>query len=87
MRSNPAYADAARLNGAIKWFDPEKGYGFITPDAIDGYQRPKDIFLHISALKGAGLTAADAYEGRRIRFAVEERKPGKTSATLIEMID
>ena len=37
--------------GKLKWFDPKKGYGFITPD-----DDSKDVFLHISALEKANIT-------------------------------
>ncbi|HVM85694.1 MAG TPA: cold shock domain-containing protein, partial [Candidatus Binatia bacterium] len=47
------------LRGRIKWFNPEKGFGFVSP--ADG---APDVFLHISALKEAGLQ--DAPEGSTI---------------------
>ena len=40
------------LTGKVKWFNPQKGYGFITPD--DG---KKDIFVHISALEKSGINS------------------------------
>jgi cold shock CspA family protein len=51
------------LKGRIKWFNPEKGFGFVSP--ADG---APDVFLHISALKEAGLQ--DAPEGSTIHCEV-----------------
>jgi len=57
-------------HGTVKFFNSEKGYGFITPD--DG---GRDIFVHITALEQAGLRALN--EGQRISFEVEPDKKGK----------
>jgi CspA family cold shock protein len=57
------------LRGTIKWFNPEKGYGFVSP--ADGSQ---DVFLHISALKQAGLQ--DAPEGSTIHCEVGQGRKG-----------
>lgn len=56
--------------GTVKFFSPDKGYGFIKPD--DG---GKDIFVHISAVEAAGLRTLP--EGARIFFEVEPDKKGK----------
>jgi len=64
--------------GKIKWFDPKKGYGFITPD--DG---SKDAFLHISALEKANITQLEV--GQAIKYELAEQR-GKQSATDIELI-
>ena len=40
------------LTGKVKWFNPQKGYGFITPDNGN-----KDIFIHISALEKANINS------------------------------
>jgi len=57
-------------HGTVKFFNSEKGYGFITPD--DG---GRDIFVHITALEQAGLRSLN--EGQRISFEVEPDKKGK----------
>ena len=62
--------------GKLKWFDPKKGYGFITPD--DG---GKDAFLHVSALQAAGIDSID--EGQAVSYELAEQK-GKESATNIQ---
>ena len=65
-------------HGKIKWFDPKKGYGFITPD--DG---SKDAFLHISALEKANITQLEV--GQAITYELTEQR-GKQTATDIELI-
>jgi CspA family cold shock protein len=56
--------------GTVKFFNADKGYGFIKPD--DG---GRDIFVHITALEQAGLQSLN--EGQRITFEVEPDKKGK----------
>ena len=64
--------------GKIKWFDPKKGYGFITPD--DG---SKDAFLHISALEKAGINQHEV--GQAVTYELAEQR-GKQSATEIKIV-
>ncbi|MFN8830645.1 MAG: cold-shock protein [Labrys sp. (in: a-proteobacteria)] len=56
--------------GTVKFFNAQKGYGFIKPD--DG---GRDIFVHVTAVEQSGLTNLN--EGQRIRFEVEPDKKGK----------
>ncbi|MCB1383666.1 MAG: cold-shock protein [Notoacmeibacter sp.] len=56
--------------GTVKFFNTEKGYGFITPD--DG---AKDVFVHISAVQASGLQTLG--EGQKVAFDVEPDKRGK----------
>jgi CspA family cold shock protein len=64
--------------GTIKWFNAEKGYGFIQPD--DG---SKDVFVHISAVERAGMR--DLREGEKISYdLVQDRKSGKMSADQLQ---
>ena len=65
--------------GKVKWFDPKKGFGFITPD--DG---GKDAFLHISALEKAGISQLDA--GQAISYELTEQR-GKQAATDVTLIN
>jgi CspA family cold shock protein len=60
--------------GTVKWFNSQKGYGFIQP--VDG---SKDVFVHISAVERAGMNGLN--EGQRVSFdLITDRKNGKTSA-------
>jgi len=60
-------------SGIVKWFNSQKGYGFIQPD--DG---TKDVFVHISAVERAGLGSLS--EGQKVSFDIERGQQGKTSA-------
>ena len=61
------------MQGTVKWFNSQKGYGFIQP--TDG---GKDVFVQISAVERAGLNGLN--EGQQISFElVTDRKSGKTS--------
>jgi len=60
--------------GVVKWFNGQKGYGFIQPDGGG-----KDVFVHISAVERAGLSSLN--EGQKISFELTaDRRTGKTSA-------
>lgn len=60
--------------GTVKWFNSEKGFGFITPDS--GGQ---DAFVHISAVERAGMSSLQ--DGQKISYdLVSDRKTGKMSA-------
>ena len=60
--------------GKVKWFNAQKGFGFIQPDGGS-----KDVFVHISAVERAGMN--DLKEGQKVSFeVVADRKTGKSSA-------
>ena len=60
--------------GIVKWFNTQKGYGFIQPEAGG-----KDVFVHISAVERSGL--GDLVEGQKIAFELRrDRKTGRESA-------
>jgi CspA family cold shock protein len=59
--------------GTVKWFNPQKGYGFIQPE--DGSQ---DVFVHISAVERSGI--GNLVEGQKVSFELERGDRGKTSA-------
>jgi CspA family cold shock protein len=61
-------------SGTVKWFNNQKGFGFIQPD--DG---GKDVFVHISAVERAGLSSLN--EGQKLKFdVVADGRTGKSSA-------
>jgi cold shock protein len=61
--------------GTVKWYNEQKGYGFIQPD--DG---GKDVFVHATALERAGMRGLA--EGQKVSYDVEaDRRTGKESAT------
>ncbi len=66
--------------GTVKWFNAAKGYGFIQPD--DG---EKDVFVHISAVEGAGLTGLR--EGQKIQYELVPGKDGKSAAEDLVALD
>ena len=66
-------------NGTVKWFNAQKGYGFIQPD--DG---SKDVFVHITAVERAGLSGLD--EGQKVSFDLEPGQRGRTAATNLKPI-
>jgi len=65
-------------SGTIKWFNAQKGYGFIQPN--DG---SKDVFVHISAVERAGLNGLN--EGQKVSYDVEQGQRGKTSAVNLQV--
>jgi CspA family cold shock protein len=66
--------------GTVKWFNSQKGFGFIQPD--DG---AKDVFVHISAVERAGLHGLN--EGQKVTFdLVADRRTGKSSADNLRTI-
>jgi CspA family cold shock protein len=61
--------------GTVKWYNEQKGYGFIQPD-----NGGKDVFVHATALERAGLRGLA--EGQKVSYDVEaDRRSGKESAT------
>jgi len=64
--------------GTVKWFNPDKGYGFIQPD--DG---GKDVFVHATALERAGMRGLA--EGQKVAFdTAEDRRSGKIAVNNIQ---
>ncbi len=56
---------AERIEGTVKWFSRDKGYGFIIPD-----NGGKDVFVHYSAIEGAGFRNLE--ENDRVEFEIED---------------
>ena len=63
------------LNGKVKWFNPTKGFGFIERE-----DKEKDVFVHISAVKNAGMDGLD--EGQAMTFEIEEGPKGPNAVNL-----
>jgi CspA family cold shock protein len=64
--------------GTVKFFNTQKGFGFIQPD--DG---SKDVFVHVSALERAGISMLN--EGQKVRFEVVSER-GKQAASNLEVV-
>ena len=62
--------------GTVKWFNAEKGYGFITRE--DG----SDVFVHFSAIHGEGYKSLE--EGQHVTFDVEEGQRGLQAANVVK---
>ena len=66
----------ASFVNTVKWFNAQKGYGFIQPD--DG---SKDVFVHISAVERSGMSLT---EGQKVSYDIERGQQGKTSAVNLQ---
>ncbi len=67
--------------GIVKWFNGQKGFGFIQPDDGGG----ADVFVHISAVERAGLR--DLREGQKVSYEIaQDRRTGKSSADQLKEI-
>ncbi|MSS84449.1 cold-shock protein [Actinomycetaceae bacterium WB03_NA08] len=64
--------------GVVKWFNDEKGYGFITPD--DGGD---DLFAHFSNIQGSGRRTL--VEDQRVEFTVQEGPKGLQAAEIVKI--
>jgi len=63
------------INGKVKWFNGTKGFGFIERD-----DKEKDVFVHISAVRNAGINSLS--EGDALTFEVEEGPKGPNAVNL-----
>jgi CspA family cold shock protein len=64
--------------GTVKWFNPTKGYGFITPE-----NGGSDVFVHISAVEKAGLKSLN--ENQKVEYEIQENR-GKAAATNLKVV-
>jgi CspA family cold shock protein len=63
--------------GTVKWFNAQKGYGFIQPD--DG---SKDVFVHVFAVESSGI--GNLQEGQKLSYELERGQQGKISAVSLQ---
>jgi CspA family cold shock protein len=62
--------------GTVKWFNPQKGFGFIQPDSGGA-----DVFVHVSAIEQAGLITLN--DGQKVSFDLEAGRQGRMAAVNI----
>lgn len=67
-----------RVEGTVKWFNDQKGFGFITPDGGD-----KDCFVHHSAIQMQGFKSLD--EGDRVEFEVTQGPKGPAAENVVKL--
>jgi CspA family cold shock protein len=68
-------SNAVEMTGTVKWYNPDKGFGFITPESGG-----KDVFIHASVLERAGL--APLQEGQSVRMGVVQGAKGPEAGTI-----
>ena len=66
-----------RFSGSVKWFDPQKGYGFIQSDEQD----VGDIFVHFSGIEGEGFRVLE--EGQKVEFSIEDSSRGPAAVSVV----
>ncbi|WP_295391727.1 RNA chaperone/antiterminator CspA [uncultured Thiodictyon sp.] len=69
---------ANKMTGTVKFFNAEKGFGFISP--ADG---SKDVFVHFSAIQSTSFKTLD--EGQRVEFTIEQGQKGPAAANVIAL--
>ena len=65
--------------GTVKWFNSEKGYGFIAPD-----EGGKDVFVHITAVRAAGLEGLK--DNQKVSFELQAGRDGRSSASDLSLL-
>lgn len=68
---------AERVQGVVKWFNSEKGYGFIRQD------NGPDIFVHYTAIQGSGYRSLE--EGKKVEFEIVEGQKGKQASNVVTL--
>ena len=68
----------AREQGTVKWFNPEKGFGFIARESGEG-----DVFVHHSAIQGGGFKTLN--EGERVEFEVVQGQKGPAAEAVVRL--
>jgi CspA family cold shock protein len=67
-----------KMTGLVKWFNAEKGFGFITPD-----NGSKDVFVHFSAIQSNDFKTLD--EGQKVEFSIENGAKGPAAANVVAL--
>ena len=67
------------MNGKVKWFNGQKGYGFIERE-----DKEKDVFIHVSALRDADMKGLE--EGQALTFDIEEGPKGPNAVNLQKLV-
>lgn len=65
------------VKGTVKWFNNQKGYGFITPE------NGKDVFVHHTAIQGDGYKSLD--EGQQVEFEIEKGPKGEQAVKVVKL--
>ncbi len=65
--------------GTVKWFNAEKGFGFIAPD-----EGGKDVFVHITALREAGLE--NLQDDQKVEYELQSGRDGRSSAGALQLL-
>ena len=66
--------------GTVKWFNTQKGYGFINPD-----EEGNDVFVHITAVQNSGLNELN--EGQRVAYELAEQRNGRVAAVNLSLVE
>ena len=66
--------------GTVKWFNTQKGYGFINPD-----DEGRDVFVHITAVQNSGLNELN--EGQRVSYELAEQQNGRVAAVDLSLVE
>lgn len=66
--------------GTVKWFNTQKGYGFINPD-----DEGADVFVHITAVQNSGMT--ELAEGQRVAYELAEQRNGRVAAVDLSIVE
>ena len=73
-----AESECVMARGTVKWFTPDKGYGFIEQESGE------DLFVHFSEIQGEGFKTLD--EGQEVEFDITEGRNGKAQASNVRKL-